>query len=269
MTNDHDFAAAVQAADLPGAIGLILDADGTRYARAFGQADLASGAPMRVETPVQIASMTKAIVTVGAMQLVEQGRLDLDEPIGKLLPELAEPHVLTGFGWHVAKLPKKADPGAADTRAFLVDRGGNVSWCRVTGRGRVVACAALRATGNGWQTGRSAHIARALRYGSTLNRAWVPTSAGPALCGRTGTVEQQRVGCHVLTSSGWRFTGSQRTPWGLPGYRAFVPSGAGVAYCRTIAVTKGTALSCTPMSRLDWGVTRTSRRAPLPLADAF
>jgi hypothetical protein len=177
--------------------------------------------------------------------------------------------VLTGFGWHTAKLSKKADPGAADSRAFLVDRGGNVSWCRVTGHGRMVACAALRATGNGWETGRSAHIARALRYGSTLNRAWVPTSAGPALCGRTGTVKQQRVGCHVLTSTGWRFTGSQRTPWGLPGYRAFVPSGAGVAYCRTVAVKKGTAVSCTRMSRLDWGVTRTSRRASLPLADAF
>ncbi len=177
--------------------------------------------------------------------------------------------VLTGFGWHTAKLSKKADPGAADSRAFLVDRGGNVSWCRVTGHGRMVACAALRATGNGWETGRSAHIARALRYGSTLNRAWVPTSAWPALCGRTGTVKQQRVGCHVLTSTGWRFTGSQRTPWGLPGYRAFVPSGAGVAYCRTVAVKKGTAVSCTRMSRLDWGVTRTSRRASLPLADAF
>jgi hypothetical protein len=48
-----------------------------------------------------------------------------------------------------------------------------------------------------------------------------------------------------------------------------VPSGAGVAYCRTVAVKKGTAVSCTRMSRLDWGVTRTSRRASLPLADAF
>ena len=106
MSDDRAFAQAVEAADLPGAIGLILDAGGTRYARAFGEAEAGSGRPMRVETPVQIASMTKAIVTVGAMQLAERGRLSLDAPIGALLPELAEPQVLTGF----------ADDGAPQTR---------------------------------------------------------------------------------------------------------------------------------------------------------
>lgn len=106
MTDDRLFAEAVEAADLPGAVGLILDAEGTRYARAFGAADITTGAPMRLETPAQIASMTKAIVAVGAMQLVEQGRLVLDEPVGKLLPELAEPQVLTAF----------ADDGAPQLR---------------------------------------------------------------------------------------------------------------------------------------------------------
>jgi CubicO group peptidase (beta-lactamase class C family) len=98
MGSDALFADAVAAAELPGAIGLILDRAGTRYARAFGQADTGTGAAMQVDTPVQIASMTKAIVTVAAMQLVEQGRLSLDEPVGKFLPELAAPQVLTGFG---------------------------------------------------------------------------------------------------------------------------------------------------------------------------
>ncbi|MEO6511406.1 MAG: CHAP domain-containing protein [Nocardioides sp.] len=177
--------------------------------------------------------------------------------------------VLSGWGWQVAKLSKKADAGAPATRAFLVDRGGAVSWCRIGGHSRTVACAGLRPSGNGWETGRSTRVARALRYGSTENRAWVSTSAGPALCGRTGTVKQQRVGCQVLTGAGWRFTGSQRTPWGLPGYRAFVPSGAGVAYCRTVAVKRGTTASCISMSRLDWGVTKTARRAPMALADSF
>jgi methyl acetate hydrolase len=44
-----------------------------------------------------IASMTKAITTAAGMQLVEQGKLSLDEPIGKLLPDLASPQVLEGF----------------------------------------------------------------------------------------------------------------------------------------------------------------------------
>ena len=178
-------------------------------------------------------------------------------------------HVQSAWGWHVARIKKSADAGDPATRGFLTDRGGAVSWCRVAGRGHVVACARLLASGNGWETGRSARLAKALRKASTLNRTWVSTSTGPALCGRTGTARQQRVGCHVLTDAGWRFTGSQRTPWGLPGYRVFVPSGAGVAYCRTLAVKRGTAISCTRMSRLDWGVTRTSRRAPLGIADPF
>jgi methyl acetate hydrolase len=41
--------------------------------------------------------MTKAVTSAGAMQLVEQGKLSLDEPIGKLLPDLASPQVLEGF----------------------------------------------------------------------------------------------------------------------------------------------------------------------------
>ena len=97
MVDDRLFAEAVEAAGLPGVAGLILDAHGTRYARAFGLAEVGGGAPMRIETPVQIASMTKAIVAVGAMRLVERGKLDLDAPVGGLLPELAEPQVLTGF----------------------------------------------------------------------------------------------------------------------------------------------------------------------------
>jgi CubicO group peptidase (beta-lactamase class C family) len=41
--------------------------------------------------------MTKAVTSVAAMQLVEQGKLQLDQPIGNVLPELAAPQVLEGF----------------------------------------------------------------------------------------------------------------------------------------------------------------------------
>lgn len=97
MTQTTPFAAAFANAQLPGAVGLIVDRDGIRHAEALGHADVASGAPMQLDTVCQIASMTKALVSVGAMQLVEQGRLELDSDIGTLLPELARPQVLTGF----------------------------------------------------------------------------------------------------------------------------------------------------------------------------
>ncbi|PKB19235.1 CubicO group peptidase (beta-lactamase class C family) [Novosphingobium kunmingense] len=91
------FEEAFAAANLPGAVGMIVDRDGVRYARALGVTDVDSGAPLAEDTPFQIASMTKALVTVAVMQLVEQGKLDLDAPIGDVLSDLADPQVLTGF----------------------------------------------------------------------------------------------------------------------------------------------------------------------------
>ncbi|MBK7161454.1 MAG: beta-lactamase family protein [Sphingomonadales bacterium] len=82
---------------LPGAVALIADREGVRFVEAFGHADATTGAAMEIDTIFQIASMTKAIVSAGAMQLVESGALDLDAPIGDLLPQLADPQVLTGF----------------------------------------------------------------------------------------------------------------------------------------------------------------------------
>ena len=52
---------------------------------------------MTADSVFWIASMTKAITRRRGMQLVEQGKLSLDAPIGKLLPDLASPQVLEGF----------------------------------------------------------------------------------------------------------------------------------------------------------------------------
>lgn len=91
------FEAAVEAANLPGAAAIVVDKEGAIFAHAVGSASTATLAPMALDTKCQIASMTKALVSVAAMQLVEQGKLQLDEPIGALLPDLAEPDILTGF----------------------------------------------------------------------------------------------------------------------------------------------------------------------------
>lgn len=98
MIDDSQFEAAFAAANIPGAVGMIVDRDGVRYSRALGVTDTTTGAAMAEDTLAQIASMTKALVSVGAMQLVEQGKLSLDSDIGTVLPELANPQVLEGFG---------------------------------------------------------------------------------------------------------------------------------------------------------------------------
>jgi CubicO group peptidase (beta-lactamase class C family) len=92
------FEQAFASANLPGAVGMIVDRDGVRFTQALGVSDVTAQTPVAEDTQFQIASMTKALVTLAAMQLVEAGKLDLDAPIGALLSDLADPQVLTGFG---------------------------------------------------------------------------------------------------------------------------------------------------------------------------
>ena len=88
---------ALAGTGIAGAVAMIGDRDGVRLEQAFGVRDPASAAPMALDTVFQLASMTKAVTSVAAMQLVEQGRLSLDAPLGGLLPDLADPQVITGF----------------------------------------------------------------------------------------------------------------------------------------------------------------------------
>ena len=97
MIDPTKFEQAFAGADLPGAVGMIVDRDGVRFSSVLGEADAVGHVPMREHTLFQIASMTKAITSVAALQLVEQGRLSLDADIGAVLPDLADPKVLTGF----------------------------------------------------------------------------------------------------------------------------------------------------------------------------
>jgi methyl acetate hydrolase len=88
---------AVGAKGVPGAVALAAADSGVVYEGAFGSCDLSVGPAMTLDTVFRIASMTKAVTAVAAMQLVEQHKLELDEPIGAVVPELASPQVLEGF----------------------------------------------------------------------------------------------------------------------------------------------------------------------------
>ncbi len=86
-----------ESGEVPGVVAMAATDKGVIYEGAFGRRDLAKGSAMTPDTIFRLASMTKAITSVAAMQLVEQGKLSLEEPIGKILPELASPQVLAGF----------------------------------------------------------------------------------------------------------------------------------------------------------------------------
>jgi CubicO group peptidase (beta-lactamase class C family) len=82
---------------IPAAVAMVATADQILYSGAFGRRDSASGLDVTTNAIFAIASMTKAITSVAALQLVEQGRVKLDEPVAKHLPQLASLEVLTGF----------------------------------------------------------------------------------------------------------------------------------------------------------------------------
>ncbi len=98
MTARIDAALAATTGRLPGVVAMATTAGGTIYEGATGTRDAEGRAAMTVDTVFALASMTKAVVSVAAMQLVDAGRLSLDAPIGDVLPELANPRVLTTAG---------------------------------------------------------------------------------------------------------------------------------------------------------------------------
>ena len=86
-----------EAKEIPGVVAMAATGSEVIYQGAFGKRDLSKDDPMTADSVFWIASMTKAITSAAGMQLVEQGKLSLDEPIGKLLPDLANLQVLEGF----------------------------------------------------------------------------------------------------------------------------------------------------------------------------
>ncbi|HEY4042835.1 MAG TPA: serine hydrolase domain-containing protein [Rhodopila sp.] len=87
---DQALRQAVNAQTVPGTVAIGANDKGIVYEGAFGPG-------VTADSVFWIASMTKAITATACMQLVEQGKLQLEQPMGKLLPQLAEPKVLEGF----------------------------------------------------------------------------------------------------------------------------------------------------------------------------
>lgn len=94
---DAILAAGAERGAVPGVVAVVVDRDGERYQGAAGERQLGSGVAMTPDTVGGIFSMTKAVTGAAAMQLVEQGRLDLDAPAGDVCADLHDIAVLEGF----------------------------------------------------------------------------------------------------------------------------------------------------------------------------
>ena len=104
--------AAVDRGDVPGVVVIAADRNRIIYQGAFGYRDKGHRVPMTTDTIFRIASMTKAVTSAAVLQLVEQGRVKLDDPADKFLPAFRHLQVVDSFSattgaytLHAAKRP--------------------------------------------------------------------------------------------------------------------------------------------------------------------
>lgn len=100
--------AAIDSKQTAGAIVLVLRQGKIAYQYRKGLQDIGTKVPMREDSLFCIASMTKPITTVAAMQLYEQGKFELNDPVSKYLPDFKDMTVyVAGLGVNVETEPSK------------------------------------------------------------------------------------------------------------------------------------------------------------------
>jgi CubicO group peptidase (beta-lactamase class C family) len=110
---DAWYQAQVDAGALPGAVVAIARNGKVAYRRAIGYQDRDRKIPMDADAIFWIASMTKPITSVAAMMLVEEGKLDLDAPVSRYLPDLKDMQVAT----------EETDAATGETKFALAPQG--------------------------------------------------------------------------------------------------------------------------------------------------
>jgi CubicO group peptidase (beta-lactamase class C family) len=115
---------AVERKDVPGVVALVTDRQRVLYQGAFGVADVSTGRALTADALFRIASMTKPVTSLALMQLIEQGRLGLDDPAEKYLPELAGLKVFESFDAKTGEYRLRPASRPPTVRQFLTHSSG-------------------------------------------------------------------------------------------------------------------------------------------------
>jgi methyl acetate hydrolase len=247
---DKELASAVSGGAIAGVVATAADKNGVFYEAAFGQRTLDQPQPMTTDTVFAIASMTKAITGAAAMQMVEQGKLSLDQPAQDVLPFLNETKVLDGFDAN--NQPILREPrGTITLRRLLTHTAGFVydTWnanmnryAKVTGlpAARTGKLASLTAPlgfdpGERWEYGINIDIAGRMVEvvsGLDLEAYFQRHLLGPLGMTSTSFVGRPEWAARQATNHARQPDGSLKTlPTALPGDvpdREFFPGGGGL-----------------------------------------
>jgi methyl acetate hydrolase len=123
---DNVLLTAVENDVVPGVVAMAADRDGEVYEGAAGLRSAADSDPITPDTVMRIASMTKMVTTTAALQLVEQGSLDVEAPVDTYRPEFANLQVLDGFDGDSPRLRPPAS--RATVRNLLTHTAGLGYW---------------------------------------------------------------------------------------------------------------------------------------------
>ncbi len=175
---------AVDSGAVPNVVATAADTDGPFYEGAAGNRTAGTDQPLDGGTLFRIASMTKMVATVAALQLVEHGELDLQAPVDTLVPAWAELKVLEGWD---GDTPRTRPPATRATVHHLITHTSGltywfwnpelVRWESITGTPNVMS---------GSRTCFSAPLVAdpGTRFEYGINTDWLGRVV-EAVCGRT------------------------------------------------------------------------------------
>jgi methyl acetate hydrolase len=181
--------AAVDNGAVPGVVAMAATADGTIYEGSAGVRSAGESDPITADTMMRIASMTKMVTTTAALQLAEQGSLDIEAPVDTYRPEFADLQVLEGFDGDTPRLRPPAT--RATVRNLLTHTSGLAYWIwdrdidryeQVTGTPNICRAHWMRSPhrwcsipARGWNTA-STSTGWATSWRQSAGSRWTPTS---------------------------------------------------------------------------------------------
>lgn len=110
--------------EIPGVVAAVTGRDRILYKGAFGNMDTANNVEMSADAIFEIISLTKPFTSVAVMMLLEEGRLDLDQPVSDFLPSLRKPEVITRFDEAAVTYETKPAEGEITIRHLLTHTAG-------------------------------------------------------------------------------------------------------------------------------------------------
>jgi CubicO group peptidase (beta-lactamase class C family) len=115
---------AIKAEEVPGLVAMVVKDGKIVYHSAKGFADVGEGKKMEKNSIFRIASQTKAITSTAILMLYEEGKIQLDDPISKYIPEFANPQVLVSFRYADSSYTSKPSSKVITIRHLLTHTSG-------------------------------------------------------------------------------------------------------------------------------------------------